>query len=75
MPTTVTSGSASVWTGVMDTPRNNTVLSKVQLDALNVQNPGGFSSLTSSAYSDASFGEPNVPRIRASSQIFLQRDA
>jgi outer membrane receptor protein involved in Fe transport len=29
-----------------------------------VQNPGGFSSLTSSAYSDASFGEPNVPRIR-----------
>ena len=65
MPTTVTSGSAfGLDLGVMDTPRNNTVLSKVQLDALNVQNPGGFSSLTSSAYSDASFGEPNVPRIR-----------
>src|SRR5580698_5471539 len=65
MPTTVTSGSAyGLDLGVMDTPRNNTVLSKVQIDALNVQNPGGFSSLTSSAYSDASFGQPNVPRIR-----------
>jgi outer membrane receptor for ferric coprogen and ferric-rhodotorulic acid len=29
-----------------------------------VQNPGGFSYLTSSSYSDASFGQPNVPRIR-----------
>jgi len=65
MPTTVTSGSAyGLDLNVMDTPRNNTVLSKVQIDALNVQNPGGFSSLTSSAYSDASFGQPNVPRIR-----------
>jgi outer membrane receptor protein involved in Fe transport len=40
------------------------LLSKAQLDALNVQNPGGFSFLTSSSYSDASFGEPNIPRIR-----------
>ena len=65
MPTTVTSSSAyGLDLGVMDTPRNNTVLSKAQLDALDVQNPGGFSSLTSSAYSDASFGQPNVPRIR-----------
>ena len=65
MPTTVTSDSAyGLDLGVMDTPRNNTVLSKVQIDALDVQNPGGFSYLTSSAYSDASFGQPNVPRIR-----------
>ncbi len=65
MPTTVTSDSAyGMDLGVMDTPRNNTVLSKVQIDALDVQNPGGFSYLTSSAYSDASFGQPNVPRIR-----------
>ena len=48
----------------MDTPRNNTLLSKAQLDALNIQNPGGFSYLTSSSYSDASFGQPNIPRIR-----------
>jgi outer membrane receptor protein involved in Fe transport len=65
MPTTVTSTSAyGLDLGVMETPRNNTLLSKAQLDALNVQNPGGFSYLTSSSYSDASFGQPNIPRIR-----------
>ena len=65
LPTQVTSTSAyGLDLGVMDTPRNNTLLSKAQLDALDVQNPGGFSFLTSSSYSDASFGEPNIPRIR-----------
>jgi outer membrane receptor protein involved in Fe transport len=65
LPTTVSSTSAyGLDLGVMDTPRNNTLLSKAQLDALNVQNPGGFSYLTSSSYTDASFGQPNVPRIR-----------
>ncbi len=65
LPTTVSSSSAfGLDLSVMDTPRNNTLLSKAQLDALNVQNPGSFSYLTSSSYSDASFGEPNVPRIR-----------
>jgi hypothetical protein len=65
LPTTVTSDSAyGMDLGVMDTPRNTTVISTAQLDALNIQNPGGFSYLTSSSYSDASFGQPNVPRIR-----------
>ncbi|MGA2187105.1 MAG: TonB-dependent receptor [Steroidobacteraceae bacterium] len=65
LPTQVSSTSAyGLDLGVMDTPRNNTLLSKAQLDALNIQNPGGFSYLTSSSYSDASFGEPNIPRIR-----------
>ena len=65
LPTTVTSTSAyGLDLGVMDTPRNNTLLSKTQLDALNIQNPGGFSMLTSSSYADAAFGQPNVPRIR-----------
>jgi len=65
MPTTVTSTSAfGLDLGVMDTPRNNTVLSHAQLEALNVQNPQGFSFLTASSYSDASFGVPNIPRIR-----------
>jgi outer membrane receptor protein involved in Fe transport len=65
LPTTVTSTAAfGLDLGVMDTPRNNTVLSHAQLDALNVQNPEGFSYLTSSSYTDASFGVPNVPRIR-----------
>ena len=65
LPTQVTSTSAyGLDLGVMDTPRNNTLLSKAQIDALNVQNPGGFSYLTSSSYSDASFGQPSIPRIR-----------
>jgi outer membrane receptor protein involved in Fe transport len=65
LPTQVTSGSAyGLDLNVMDTPRNNTLLSKAQLDSLNIQNPGGFSYLTSSSYSDAAFGQPNVPRIR-----------
>ena len=65
LPTTVSSTSAyGLDLNVMDTPRNNTVLSKAQLDALNVQNPSGFSYLMSSSYSDSSFGVPNVPRIR-----------
>jgi outer membrane receptor protein involved in Fe transport len=65
LPTTVTSTSAyGLDLGVMDTPRNNTLLSKAQLDALNIQNPSGFSYLTSSSYTDAAFGQPAVPRIR-----------
>lgn len=65
LPTTVTSDSAyGLDLGVMDTPRNTTVISQAQLAALNIQNPGGFSYLTSSSYADASFGQPNVPRIR-----------
>ena len=73
MPTTVTSGAAfGLDLDVMDTPRNNTLLSKAQLDALNVQNPGSFSYLTSSSYSDASFGQPNIPRIRGQyADLFL----
>jgi hypothetical protein len=49
---------------VMDTPRNNTILTHAQLDAVNLQDPHEFSYLTSSAYTDAAFGVPNVPRIR-----------
>src|SRR5260370_2453068 len=64
LPTTVSSGSAyGLDLSVMDTPRNNTLLSKAQLDALNIQNPGGFSYLTSSSYSDASFRQPKLPPI------------
>jgi outer membrane receptor for monomeric catechols len=65
LPTTVTSDSAyGMDLGVMDTPRNTTVISQAQLAALNIQNPGGFSYLTSSSYADAAFGQPNIPRIR-----------
>ena len=70
LPTTVTSTSAyGLDLGVMDTPRNTTVISKAQLDALNIQNPGGFSYLTSSSYSDASFGERSDPYAVATSGV------
>ena len=73
LPTTVTSTSAyGLDLGVMDTPRNNTLLSRAQLDALNIQNPSGFSYLTSSSYTDAAFGQPAVPRIRGQyADLFL----
>ena len=65
LPTTVTSSSAfGMDLNVLDTPRSNTILSRTQLDALNVQDPQEFSYLTSSSYADASFGLPNIPRIR-----------
>src|ERR1700761_8532931 len=49
---------------VMDTPRNTTLLSTTQLQTLNIDDPRAFSYLTSSSFSDASFGTPNIPRIR-----------
>ncbi len=65
MPTTVTSNSVyGLDLDVMDVPRNTSLVSQAQLAALNIQNPGGFSYLTSSSYSDSSFGQPNIPRIR-----------
>jgi outer membrane receptor protein involved in Fe transport len=50
--------------GVMETPRNTTILSKEQLQAVNIQDPRSFSYLTSSSFTDSAFGGPNVPRIR-----------
>jgi hypothetical protein len=65
LPTSETSSSAyGLDLNVMDTPRNNTVLTHAQLDALNIRDPQEFSYLTSSSYTDASYGVPNVPRIR-----------
>lgn len=49
---------------VMDTPRNTTLLSTTQLQTLNIKDPRAFSYLTSSSFSDSSFGTPNIPRIR-----------
>ena len=65
MPTSLSSSSTyGLDLGVMDTPRNTTMLSHAQLDNVNLQDPRGFSQLTSSAYTDSAFGGPNVPRIR-----------
>jgi TonB dependent receptor-like, beta-barrel/TonB-dependent Receptor Plug Domain len=65
LPTSLTSSTAyGIDLNVMETPRNNTVLTHAQLDALNIQDPQELSYLTSSSYTDASFGTPNIPRIR-----------
>ncbi len=50
---------------VMDTPRATTLLSTTQLDTLNIDDPRAFSYLTSSSYTDAAFGTPNIPRVRS----------
>jgi outer membrane receptor for monomeric catechols len=49
---------------VMETPRNTTLLSTTQLETLNINDARAFSYLTSSSYTDAAFGTPNIPRIR-----------
>jgi len=65
LPTRLSSSSVyGINLNVMDTPRNTTLLSTTQLETLNIQDPRAFSYLTSSSYSDASFGTPNIPRIR-----------
>lgn len=65
LPTRLSSDSTyGLDLGVMDTPRNTTLLSTTQLQTLNIEDPRAFSYLTSSSYSDSSFGTPNIPRIR-----------
>jgi iron complex outermembrane recepter protein len=65
LPTRLPSSSVyGLKLNVMDTPRNTTLLSTTQLDTLNIDDPRAFSYLTSSSYTDAAFGTPNIPRIR-----------
>jgi outer membrane receptor for monomeric catechols len=65
LPTRLQTSSAyGLDLNVMDTPRNTTLLSTTQLNTLNIKDPRAFSYLTSSSYSDSSFGTPNIPRIR-----------
>ena len=65
LPTTGTSSSIyGLDLSVMDTPRSVSMLSHAQLDTVNIQDPRSFSYLTSSSFTDAAFGGPNIPRIR-----------
>jgi outer membrane receptor protein involved in Fe transport len=59
-----TSSTYGLNLSVMDTPRNTTLLSTTQLETLNIDDPRAFSYLTSSSYTDAAFGTPNIPRVR-----------
>ena len=65
LPTRMTSDSTyGLDLGVLDTPRNTTLISTTQIQTLNIQDPRAFSYLTSSSYTDSAFGTPNIPRIR-----------
>jgi len=52
---------------IMDTPRNTTLISPVQLDALNIRDVRAFSYLTASSYTESTYGAPNAPEIRGQS--------
>ncbi len=49
---------------VLDTPRNVTIISREQLDAIGVLETRDFSKLTASSYTQTNFGLPSNPAIR-----------
>lgn len=49
---------------ILDTPRNVTIISREQLDAISIQDVRDFSKLTSSSYTQTNFGAPANPTIR-----------
>lgn len=49
---------------VLDTPRNITVISREQLDAISIKDPRDFAKLTTSSYTASNFGAPTTPSIR-----------
>jgi hypothetical protein len=57
---------------IMDVPRNVTIISREQMDAINIQDVTEFSKLTSSSYTDSNFGSPANPSIRGqSADVFV----
>ncbi|HEY5752798.1 MAG TPA: TonB-dependent receptor plug domain-containing protein [Chthoniobacterales bacterium] len=52
---------------ILDVPRNVTIISREQLDAISVQDVRDFSKLTSSSYTRSNFGAPATPDIRGQS--------
>ncbi|HEY5745005.1 MAG TPA: TonB-dependent receptor [Chryseolinea sp.] len=57
---------------ILDTPRNVTIISREQLDAINIQDVRDFSKLTSSSYTPTNFGAPSNASIRGLSGDTLQ---
>jgi len=49
---------------ILDVPRNVTIVSRAQMDDINIQDVTDFSKLTSSSYTDSDFGSPANPTIR-----------
>ena len=49
---------------IFSVPRNVTIISREQMDAINIQDVTEFSKLTSSSFTDSDFGSPANPTIR-----------
>ena len=49
---------------ILDTPRNVTIISRAQLDAIAIKDVRDFSRLTSSSYTKTNFGAPATPNLR-----------
>lgn len=49
---------------ILDTPRNVTIISREQLDAISIKTPRDFARLTSSSYTQSNFGAPTSPNLR-----------
>lgn len=49
---------------IQDVPRNVTIISREQLDAISIQDVRDFSKLTSSSYTTSNFGAPANPSLR-----------
>ena len=49
---------------ILDTPRNVTIISREQLDAISIKDVRDFSKLTSSSYTKTNFGSPSTPNLR-----------
>src|SRR5580658_4362117 len=57
---------------ILDVPRNVTIISRAQMDVIDIQDTTQFSKLTSSSYTDSNFGSPSNPSIRGqSSDVFI----
>jgi|CZKI01.1.fsa_nt_gi catecholate siderophore receptor len=57
---------------ILDVPRNVTIISRQQMDVIDIQDTTQFSKLTSSSYTDSNFGSPSNPSIRGqSSDVFM----
>ena len=57
--------------GIVDTPRNVTIISREQLDAISIRDPRDFTKVTSSAYTQSNFGAPSNPSIRGQTADML----
>ena len=57
---------------ILDVPRNVTIISRAQMDVIDIQDTTQFSKLTSSSYTDSNFGSPSNPSIRGQSgDVFM----